>query len=237
MPTSKSTGNGSTQTIRRRDPLPRGFRAKIPLVALGASLFYRERGRDFPWRKESEPYKLAVAEILLQKTRAASALPVYEFTLQRFPSALDLADADVTALKETLRPIGLSQKRATQLRTMAQEIVRLGDAVFDDWRLLILHVPGLGAYAARAIACFSRGEQIGIVDANVARIFRRIFRVTTTDPRAVVYQRLADAVAAQSNDARSANFGLLDIGALICKPKPRCADCPFVGFCPRYGVF
>ena len=233
---SKFTGSASTPTAPKTVAFPRGSRKKFALVAAKAEAFYRERGRDFPWRHEFNPYLIAVAEILLQKTRAASALPVYAQCVQRYPYARKLADAAEIELKELLLPIGLSQKRARQLRGMAEEIGRLGPAVFDDWRLLLTQVPGLGAYAARAIVCFARGERVGIVDANIARIFRRVFQVPRADPRAVVYQQLADAVAAKASDVRASNFGLLDIGAAICTARPLCADCPFVMFCPRFGV-
>ncbi len=235
MPTLRRTGNVSTPT-----PKPvrfsRSLRKKIALVAAGAAALYRERGRDFPWRHETNPYQLAVAEILLQRTRAASALPVYETLVRRYPSASSLAIADRSALEETLRPIGLSRKRTLQLRAMAEEIERLGPTVFDDWRTLLSHIPGIGAYGARAIACFSRGERVGVVDANVARIFRRVFRVPSADPRAVLYQHLSDAVALEADDPRATNFGLLDIGAAVCIPKPLCRECPFNSYCSRYGV-
>lgn len=236
MRISKRTGNVSTLKPSRGVRFPRGSHKKLALVAAGAAALYRERGRNFPWRHEADPYRLAVAEILLQKTRAASALPVYERLVQLYPSASILETADETALEETLRPIGLSRKRAVQLRTMAEEIVRRGPSVFDDWRLLLKHVPGIGAYGARAIACFARGEPVGLVDANIARIFRRLFRVPSADPRAVLYQRLADAVAVESASVRETNFGLLDVGASVCLPKPLCNDCPFDSFCPKYHV-
>jgi A/G-specific adenine glycosylase len=201
-----------------------------------AAAFFKEHGREFPWRCESDPYRLAVAEIVLQKTRAASALPVYEALLTEYPTAPALAKGGEEALASILRPIGLSKKRAVQLRTMASEVVRHGDALFSDWPRLLADVPGLGAYGSRAIACFAQGERVGIVDANIARIFRRIFRVASTDPRAIVYQRIADAVAERAADPRETNFGLLDVGATVCLPRPRCASCPFSDLCPRFGV-
>lgn len=225
-----------TATARKSPAIPRGSKKKFALVAAASAALYRDHGRDFPWRHEYDSYRLAIAEVLLQKTRAASALPVYNQLIRRYLCARDLAAARENDLEKTLRPIGLSRKRAHQLKTMAEEIVKLGPTVFDDWRLLLKHVPGIGAYASRAITCFSRGESIGIVDANIARIFRRVFRVSSADPRAVVYQRLADAVANASDDPRATNFGLLDLGAVICVTNPICHRCPFEAFCPRYGV-
>ena len=119
---------------------------------------------------------------------------------------------------------------------MAEAIPRLGRASFEDWRTLLMTVPGIGAYGARAIACFGGGQPLGIVDANVARILRRLFRIRNDDVRAPIYQRYADELGAVAPDSRAANFGLLDIGAAICVKAPKCAICPLGGVCPRYGV-
>lgn len=205
-------------------------------VAERAMGYFHECGRDFPWRREVDPYRLAVAEILLQKTRARSIVSTYKSIVTRYPRPSVLCEASFDELETMLRPLGLSRKRAEQLVGMARAVSEVGESIFDDWRVLLADVPGLGAYGARAIACFGRGESIGIVDANVARILRRIFRIRTNDARASIYQRYADEIASSSVDPRATNFGLLDVGAAICLPKPICSSCPFVDFCPRFGV-
>lgn len=211
-------------------------RRTIAEISLGAARYFRNFGRHFIWRDERNPYRLAVAEILLQKTRAQSATETYRKILELYPNVECLGKADRAELEELLRPIGLFKKRAMQLIAMAQAVACRGADVFGDWRELERDIPGLGAYAARAIACFGRGEKVGIVDANVARILRRVFRIRTTDSRAAIYQKYADAVAARSADPRETNFGLLDIGAAICVSIPKCPICPLLEFCAQYGV-
>ena len=205
-------------------------------VAERSAAYFKSAGRHFPWRHERDPFRLAVAEILLQKTRASSVVATYSALILNYPSADKLAAASPSRIERALASLGLSKKRSSQLIAMSKTTANSGNSIFDDWRRLLRDVPGLGAYAARAIASFGRGEKVGIVDANVARIIRRVFRIRTKDPRAVVFQRIADAIAEASEDARETNFGLLDIGAAICTPRPLCAECPFESFCPRYGV-
>jgi A/G-specific adenine glycosylase len=221
---------------RRAATIGKAMRARAELVAGDSARYYAEHGRHFPWRDERDPFRMALTEILLQKTRAPSVLEVRRALLEAYPSPVALAKADESEIEALLRPLGLSRKRAAQMVSMAQALVERGDAAFDDWREVLRDVPGIGAYAARAIACFARGEKVGIVDANVARIERRLFRVKSADPRAVIYQRYADAIAEVSDDVRATNFGLLDIGAAICVKKPKCDVCPFQVYCPRYGV-
>jgi A/G-specific adenine glycosylase len=179
---------------------------------------------------------LAVAEILLQKTRAPSIKGAYEALILRYSSPEALAEANPADLETLLRPLGLWKKRSAQLVNMGKAAVEVGVEVFSDWRLLRKDVPGIGAYGARAIACFGGGEAVGIVDANIARIIRRLFRIKTHDPRAVTFQHHADHIASACSDVRATNFGLLDIGAAVCTPQPKCTLCPLEPLCPRYGV-
>lgn len=204
------------------------------MVAEAAASYFRVSGRDFPWRTEHDAFHLAIAEILLQKTRARSVVATYTNIVADYPTPARLSNASSEELEVTLRPLGLSRKRAEQLIGMANAVQKLGDSAFDDWRVVLRDVPGLGAYAARAIACFGRSEALGIVDANVARILRRVYRIGTGDPRAVTYQHHADEIAHAADDVRAANFGLLDIGAAICLRVPRCTKCPLLAAC-RYG--
>ncbi|MHB8147565.1 MAG: hypothetical protein ACYDGM_09960 [Vulcanimicrobiaceae bacterium] len=173
---------------------------------------------------------------MLQKTRAESIVGIYTSLVAEYPIPKTLSDADYEAVELRLRPLGLSRKRASQLIGMARIVCKSGEAVFHDWKKLLADVPGLGAYASRAITCFAKGEVVGIVDANVARIERRVFRIAAEDPRAVIFQRYADEIALAAMDARETNFGLLDLGALVCLPAPRCEVCPLDHICTKYGV-
>ena len=233
---SAATASAAKNARKRRLRFSPKTRHKIAAVANLASQYYREHGRDFPWRHERDGFRLAIAEILLQKTRAESVVPVYERIITTFRTPKILASADPGEIERILHPLGLSRKRAFQLVGMAEAVGILGSRIFGDWQKLLTLVPGIGAYGARAIACFGGGQRLGIVDANVARILRRLFRIRNDDVRAPIYQRYADELGVVASDTRASNFGLLDIGADICVKVPKCAICPFSRFCLRYGV-
>ncbi len=233
---SAATASAAKNARKRRLRFSPKTRETIAAVANLASQYYREHGRDFPWRHERNGFRLAVAEILLQKTRAESVVPVYERIISVYRTPKILASADPVEIERILRPLGLSRKRSLQLLGMAEGIVRFGPNLFDDWHKTANRLPGVGAYGARAIACFGRDQPVGIVDTNVARILRRVFRIKSTDSRAIIYQHLANTIAESSDDARTMSFGLLDLGAMACLPRPLCEKCPFATFCPRYCV-
>lgn len=161
-------------------------------------------------------------------------MAVYPLLLERYPDASVLAAADEATLRKLLQPLGLSAKRASQLRKLGEALIRAGPQVLCDPDQARRDLPGIGAYAARAIACFAFGRAVGIVDANVVRIFDRVFKLPKADVRSRLYQVYADYLARHSPNARASNYALLDIGATICVRIPRCDACPLKQEC-RYS--
>ena len=116
--------------------------------------YYNRSGRQFEWRGELDPFQLAIAEILLQKTRASSIVDIYHLLITRFPEARDMAVADVTELARVLSPLGLANKRAANLVRMAQFVEMHGSQTFANWKGVVGDVPGIGAYGARGYRLF-----------------------------------------------------------------------------------
>ncbi len=219
MPPSRPRERSKATTVR------------IYRVAQLSAAFYREQGRSFPWRGEKNLFRLAIAEVLLQKTRAQTVVPVYEVLCYRYPRARDLARASNVTIQGLLLPLGLHAKRAEQLRAMAAIIEQRGVDILEDWKETLKSVPGLGSYGARAVSCFGRRIAVGIVDANVARIERRVFGLLERDSRAAVFQEYADRIAEAADAPDYTNYGLLDIGASVCLSVPRCGLCPLKHVC------
>ncbi|MDP9024377.1 MAG: hypothetical protein M3N13_03240 [Candidatus Eremiobacteraeota bacterium] len=161
-------------------------------------------------------------------------MAVYSILIETYPNAAALARADEEALRQLLRPLGLYAKRATQLRGLGEALSSNDLSLLEDPEVAERTLPGIGAYGARAIACFAFGRSVGIVDANVIRIFDRVFAHPKVDPRSRRYQTYADRVARYSPDAKASNYGLLDIGSAICVRTPKCSKCPLNNDC-RYA--
>src|SRR2546430_12407440 len=138
--------------------------------------WYDATRRDLPWRHTRAPYRILVAECLLQRTRIASGTPYYERFVERFPTVRDLAAApldDVLAVWEGLGFYG----RARNLHAAAQSIVqRHGGEVprsYDE----LASLPGIGPYTAGAVASIAFGISVPAVDGNVTRVIARLFRI------------------------------------------------------------
>lgn len=186
--------------------------------------------RSFPWRETSDPYEILVAEILLQKTAAEKVDPIYKEFLSEYPTGEALAEADQGELADIIYTLGLQNQRSKALVSIGQELAETG--VPDDADEL-LGLPYVGRYAANATLCFAYDEPRPIVDANVVRVYNRIFD-KEFDYRGEDTWSFAAAVL-PADDARRYNLAILDFAAMVCQPKvPVCNKCFFTDFCHYY---
>jgi A/G-specific adenine glycosylase len=227
--------------------MPRAQRSKQHLVDVRRARAIRERlirwetacGRSFMWRSPTiTPFEVLVCEILLAKTRAEVAAPVAATLLARYANAEELARVRVRALERLLYPLGLHKKRARHLRACARDLVaRFGGQVPTSISEL-MSLPYVGRYAANAIACVAFDAAVPVIDANVARIYGRVFSLPPPPPRlanAHDLWGLADQLLPRRR-AKVFNWALLDLGSIICTPTaPACNRCPIAACCDRAG--
>lgn len=201
----------------------------LPSPDPGRLLVWAEaEGRRMPWRDGADPYALAVAEVLLQKTRADAARPVWSQVLSQYPDAAALAVAKEPDVTSVVGSLGLGRQRASRLIAMARALA-MGSA----------SLPGIGPYGA-AVLALSRNETPAEapVDGNIARVVSRLdgLAFDRGEPRkkATVKDRvrsLLDAAGDASAQLRVL-YALVDLGATVCTPRsPRCADCPIQRSC------
>lgn len=190
--------------------------------------YFRRHRRDFPWRRDRDPYRVLVSEIMLQQTRAASAIPYFERWLLRFPTIAALAEAGEEEVLKAWEGLGY-YSRAANLHRAARDIVkRHGGRVPsdpDDLRAL----PGIGAYTAGAVASIAYGIPVGAVDGNARRVLSRLMDERSPTERALY--RWATTLV-DPTDPGSFNQALMELGSQICLPRnPRCEACPISNLC------
>jgi len=205
-----------------------------PKVFVETILEWSDAGnlRDFPWRRESRVWAVALAEILLARTPAKRVLPVYERMLSAFPSPEKLANADLKMLIELLKPLGLQEKKAVQLRALGSIFVEeLPRGVLVE---KLREVPGMGPYSYNATLLFGLGIRRPILDSNVRRVLTRYFGIGGERGRALderLRELLEHLLPSDVDQAKKFSYGLLDFASTICKKKPSCGKCPLSSEC------
>ncbi len=195
--------------------------------------FYRERGRDLPWRATRDPYAIWVSEIMLQQTQVATVVPRFARFLARFPDVRALARATEQEVCEAWAGLGY-YRRARHLHQAARAVAREAAGRLPQdatgWRRL----PGVGAYTAAAVASIAFGERVPAIDGNVLRVLSRLHALpgTVAEPR---LRRAVEAHARRLVDCDrpgEINQALMDLGATVCRPVgPACPRCPLAGCC------
>lgn len=188
-----------------------------------------ENLRDFPWRDpERSLYDVFVAEFFLTQTPAENVAEVYPRFLDRFPSLESLQNADEETVTRVIEPIGFQNLRAEALTRIASEHGTLPETVDELEKL-----ERVGPYVANATLCFALGRQLPVVDRNVERVYRRVLASDWPDSPSDRWRLAAELVPPEA--PRRYNLALLDFGAVICGPEPRCSNCFATSYCRYYA--
>ena len=196
--------------------------------------WYARAGRDLPWRRTRDPYRVLVSEFMLQQTQVIRVAQYYPRFLERFPDLETLAHAKPRAVREAWDGLGY-YARARNLHALAKHVARRHDGALPDKPEELRQLPGVGPYTAGAVASFAYEKPVPAVDTNVARVIRRVFfgRATGNLQRVTQLWRLAAALVPRNGKrAWKFNQAVMELGALICVARrPKCPECPVRSVC------
>jgi len=177
--------------------------------------YYRRSGRDLPWRRTQNPYRILVSEVMLQQTQVERVLPKYREFLRCFPTVRVLAEAPLSEVLRAWSGLGYN-RRALFLKRAAEIIVREHRGRVPRSLEALERLPGIGAYTARAILCFAFDEPTVFLETNIRTVFIHHFFAGRVRRGSVVSDReLLPLVEASldRNAPREWYFALMDYGA------------------------
>jgi A/G-specific adenine glycosylase len=206
------------------------------LVSNSLNTWFKQHARILPWRENPTPYFVWISEIMLQQTQVTTVIPYFERFITRFPTVKDLAKAPIEEVYKLWAGLGY-YSRARNLHKGAEHIHQNGfPKVQAEW----LAVPGVGNYTAGAVCSIALNQREAIVDGNVVRVLSRVYKIgyqkngeAIRDAKfTAIWEKARELVAVKSVEPRSLNQSLMELGALVCKPKnPQCEICPIQKFC------
>ncbi|MCI4352068.1 MAG: A/G-specific adenine glycosylase [Thermoplasmata archaeon] len=221
-----------TVKFRPRPARPTATARPDPRVKALMTWFSRHR-RPLPWRRHPTPYRIWVAEVLLQQTRVAQAAPYFERFVRRFPNVSALARASEEQVLKAWEGAGY-YARARHLHQAARQIQRERAGELPHQSGELRQLPGVGPYIAAAVASLAFHEPIVALDANGFRVLARWTLERRDLHRAAAQNRLRRWAMDRLPARRSAEFneGLMELGETICLPlRPECTRCPVAGQC------
>ena len=195
--------------------------------------WYHDSHRDLPWRRDRDPYRIWVSEVMLQQTQVATVIPYYERFLARFPTVHALARAPLDDVLKLWEGLGY-YARARNLHRAAQVVVNDHNGVVPADAKTFASLPGVGTYMTAAVQSIACDAPLAVVDGNVKRVLARIFAITESvdrQPGARMVQQHADDLLDRS-DPGTFNQAIMELGALVCRPlNPSCDACPVMHEC------
>lgn len=200
--------------------------------------WFRVHGRDLPWRRTRDPYRILVSELMLQQTQVSRVVTRYGEFLAEFPTLHDVARARPRRVLEAWAGLGY-YARARNLHALAREVTDRGrdrDAVLPSDAESLRTLPGIGAYTAGAVSSFAYERRAALVDTNVARVLKRAFApeadLKTAHGQKLVWQLARDLLPRRGPTVWTHNQALMELGALVCTARvARCAACPVRRVC------
>ncbi len=197
--------------------------------------FFDREQRDLPWRRDRDPYRIWISEVMLQQTQVVTVVPYFLDFIDAFPNVEVLAAASLDAVLARWSGLGY-YRRARQLHQAAKLIAQSG--YFPTNAAAWQNFPGIGPYTAAAIASQAFGEVVPVLDGNVERVLCRRLGLAEDPKRRQVRSVLLTAAAGLLDSERpgDSNQALMELGATLCRPRePLCLSCPLAEGCRGKG--
>jgi A/G-specific adenine glycosylase len=187
--------------------------------------------RDLPWRRDRDPYRVWLSEIMLQQTRVAAVTDHYEKFLRRFPTIQKLAAARESSVLAAWSGLGY-YRRARMLNAAAKKIVNEHGGKLPETAEGLRALPGIGRYTASAIASIAFDEPVAVVDGNVERVLQRVYGKNLAGEN---LWRAAEELLSRRRPG-DFNQAMMELGATVCSPRqPQCLLCPVSDLCGTRG--
>lgn len=194
--------------------------------------WFEQNMRSLPWRQDRDAYKIWVSEIMLQQTQVDTVIPYFNAFINKYPTLDHLAEAAEEKVLKQWEGLGY-YSRARNLHQAVQEVQQKYASIVPDRLEDISSLKGVGPYTAGAILSIAYGRKEPAVDGNVMRVMARVFALfdDIQKPKTrTLFERLVKEMIPEN--ASYFNQGMMELGALICKPtSPQCDICPVQSSC------
>jgi len=226
---------GNECDIEEFDKLSQIPKDKIYFFKKSINSWYKINKKSYPWRVTKDPYKILLAEILLQQTNVRKVLPVYNEMIDKYPTIHHLSNTRYMDILQHFKFIGLNYK-AKRINEICNIIINNYNSQIPKEESELKLLPGIGNYIARAICCNAYDSKCSVVDTNVIRLLGRFFGIIWVKRRPrddkTVWLFANKLLPRKAKESKHWNWGLLDFAGAICTHyNPKCKKCPLKNKC------
>ncbi len=181
--------------------------------------YFDQFGRDFVWRRATDPYHIVVSEIMLQQTQTSRVTGKFEQFIELFPSFELLAQAEWRDVLAAWQGLGYS-RRAKALHAIAYKVITEHAGWLPDDEMVLQTFPGIGAATAASICAFAFNKPTVFIETNIRSVFLHFFFQATHD---VVKDKEIMPLVAQMLDTTNPRlwyYALMDYGVALKRLYP-----------------
>lgn len=195
--------------------------------------WYKINKRDLPWRKDNDPYKVWISEIILQQTRVSQGTEYFLRFIKKFPNLASLANAQEEEVLNLWQGLGY-YNRAINLHKTSKKIYSNLNGIFPKSYEELVKLNGIGDYTASAISSICFDEYNPVVDGNVLRLISRFYGIKDSIDSTITkkeIKRICNDLIKFANNPGDFNQAMMEFGSLICSPYPDCNKCTLKNKC------
>ena len=200
--------------------------------------WYDLNKRKLPWRKnvssQKKQYYTLVSEFMLQQTQVVTVIPYFNRFIKNIPNLQTLAKVHDKKLIKLWEGLGY-YSRARNLKKTAKDVLKNFKGRLPNNLKDLTSLPGIGNYTASAILAIAFNRPYIPLDGNIERVLKRYLYLKTDSE--TQRENLLKNTSVFGTSLRSSDYAqaLMELGALICKPKnPECNKCPISKNCKSY---
>ncbi len=213
--------------------------ARVDRIQAALLGWYEEHGNAFPWRDSRDPYAALVAAVCSQQTQMSRVLPLWERWMAAFPTLEAAAGSERAEALRVWAGAGYP-RRALALREAARRCMEEHGGELPREAETLLALPGVGPFTAAIVRCFGWGDPAPAVDTNVVRVLGRLVHGDLQPAKETPWPEVVATaeVLLPASEVVQWNPALMDYGAKVCLPRPRCEVCVVASECaarPRFA--
>lgn len=217
MPINRKLIRGSNLSNQKDST---NFETKKDIFARKLIQWHKNNKRNFEWRSTEDPYKILVAEMMLQKTDASKVESVYSKFIKKYSDPYILANSDISEIEKEIYLLGIHQ-RAERLKRMAETLVNEFNGKVPETKQELVELFGVGDYISNAVLCFAYKKDVPLLDTNIVRILARVFSIKSEKTRPRTDKKMWETIESMipQGKAKEFNLSLLDFSAKVCTAK------------------
>ena len=194
--------------------------------------WYDNNKRSLPWRKKlsqvKREYYTLVSEFMLQQTQVVTVVPYFNNFIKDIPNISSLAKINEHKLLKYWEGLGY-YSRIRNLKKTAKILKKYFKGRLPSTIEELKQLPGIGEYTANAIMAIAFNKPFIPLDGNIERVIKRLLNlklISETSKENLVSKKKILGTSIRASDYAQA---LMELGALICRPKtPLCSRCPLI---------